>query len=206
MSKPKSQPKRAKPGSNRVSAAQRRKEFVAAYLANGRNATQAAITAGYSAKSARVTGPQLLLHPAIKDELARMAHAITSRMELSAERTLREIARIAYADARSLYDADGKIKPMSEWSEDIAAAVASVESAEINGGAAMAHKIKLWDKSAALEKAMKYLDLYRPEPPVKEVEPTNDLEIARRIWFVLDRPLRKRTVEPERLEAPETDG
>ena len=206
MSKSKAQPKRAKPGSNRASAAQRRKEFVSAYLGNGRNALQAAITAGYSAKSAGVTGSKLLKHPKVKPLIEAAGERSFGKLAVSADRTLREIARCAYADIRNLYYADGTLKPLTELDDDTAATVASVESVDLPDGGGRANRVKMWDKLGALREIAKIQQLYATEPPVKEVEPTNDLEIARRIWFVLDRPLRKRTVETERLEAPEQDG
>ena len=192
----------AKPGSNRISADRRRKEFVSAYLSNGRNATQAAITAGYAPKSAGATGSTLLKHPKIKPMLAQAGERAFGKLEVSADRTLREIARCAYADVRNLYFADGTLKPLSELDDDTAATVASVESVDLPDGGGRANRVKMWDKLGALREIAKIQQLYATDPPVKEVEPTNDLEIARRIWFVLDRPLRKRTVEPERLEAP----
>lgn len=45
--------------------------FVKAYLLNGGNATQAAIDAGYSKKTAQVIGAENLLKPIIKVEIAR---------------------------------------------------------------------------------------------------------------------------------------
>lgn len=44
-------------------------KFVKAYLLNGGNATQAAITAGYSKKTAQVIGAENLLKPIIKAEI-----------------------------------------------------------------------------------------------------------------------------------------
>ena len=193
-----------KPGSGPKGTANRYEKFAKAYIANGQNATQAAIEAGYSPNGAGVTGSKLLKHPKIMPMITSMSARILDKMELSAERTLREIARIAYSDTRKLYNADGTLKHMSEWDDDTAAAVASLETVELPDGQGRAHKIKAWDKIGALDKAMKYHDLYRPEPPVKEIEPTNDLEIARRIWFILDAPLRKST--QERIEAPSEDG
>ena len=45
--------------------------FVKAYLLNGGNATQAAITAGYSKKTAQVIGAENLLKPIIKESIAK---------------------------------------------------------------------------------------------------------------------------------------
>ncbi len=45
--------------------------FVKAYLLNGGNATQAAIEAGYSEKTAQQVGSENLLKPVIKESIAR---------------------------------------------------------------------------------------------------------------------------------------
>ena len=193
-----------KPGSGPAGTQARYEAFVSAYIANGRNATQAAISADYSPSSAAAIGSRLLKHVKIKEMITHTSSRLMDKMELSAERTLKEIARIAYSDTRKLYNSDGTLKAMSEWDDDTAATVASLETVELPDGQGRAHKIKQWDKIGALEKAMKYLDMYRPEPPVKEIAPTNELEIARRIWFILDAPLRK--TEQAQLESPSEDG
>jgi phage terminase small subunit len=50
----------AKSGTSKAAAATRRRLFIETYLANGHNATQAAISAGYSAKTAGSQGQRLL--------------------------------------------------------------------------------------------------------------------------------------------------
>ena len=47
--------------------------------------------------------------------------------------------------------------PMSELDDDTAASIASVESVEMGNGAAIAKRLKMWDKVGALEKAAKIL-------------------------------------------------
>jgi hypothetical protein len=44
------------------------------------------------------------------------------------DRALREAARLAYSDVRELVDPDtGRLRPMKDWSEHVAAAVSSIE-------------------------------------------------------------------------------
>jgi hypothetical protein len=77
------------------------------------------------------------------------------------DRALREAARIAYSDIRELFDADGRLRPMSEWPPDVAAAVRTLESREDaeNGGRVVA--VRLWDKPRALEFLLKHLGLLK---------------------------------------------
>ena len=82
---------------------------------------------------------------------------------LTAERTLRESARICYSDPRRLCHADGSLKQIAEMDDDTRAAIASFEIDERKvDGVVIGRtiKIKLWDKNRALEMAMKHLGLY----------------------------------------------
>jgi phage terminase small subunit len=75
---------------------------------------------------------------------------------LTAECTLREAARISYFDPRRLFRADGTLVPIVELGEDAAGMIAAIEVDE-DGRTTRLH---MWDKNAALEKALKHLDLY----------------------------------------------
>jgi phage terminase small subunit len=66
--------------------------------------------------------------------------------------------KIALSDIRALFDEKGKLRPIHEWSDDIAAAVAGIDHRHRPRGGTV-RKVKLWDKNAALEKLMKHLVL-----------------------------------------------
>lgn len=152
-------------------AAAKKRLFEEAYLTNGNNATQAAITAGYSAKTAGQAGARLLKDVQILDRVALRRAELIETMELTTERTLREIARLAYFDPRKLLDSSGRPKPLHELDDDTAAAIAGMEvqdkydKAEDGGAATVSTiiKYKLADKNAALEKAMKHLGQYEQD-------------------------------------------
>lgn len=159
-----------KAGSGQSAAAHRRKLFLDAYIANGRNATQAAITAGYSQKTARAQGCQLLTHP----DIVKSLEAATARIEaisgLTVERTLQEIARVAYQDPRKLFDDKGNLKNIPDLDDDAAAAVASLEVTEEFEGSGkdrerigFTKKLKLWDKNTALVTAARHLGLFEKD-------------------------------------------
>lgn len=46
---------------------------------------------------------------------------------LAASRVLEEIRRVAFADVRRLFDEFGNVKPISEWTDDEPAAIASIQ-------------------------------------------------------------------------------
>jgi phage terminase small subunit len=162
--------KRTKAGTSKEAAAKRREVFARAYLANGRNATEAAITAGFSRHSAHTRGLEL-----VKDRetaaLIEATHAELSAITgLDQERTLREVARLSYADPRKMFRPDGTLIPVHELDDDVAATVASIEhetetetSEDGESTTTRLAKVKVWDKNAALEKAMKFHGLYEKD-------------------------------------------
>lgn len=142
---------RVKAGTSKAAAVARREMFAHAFIANGRNGTQAAITAGFAPGSAQVTGSQLLADPMVRglvDQLSAKMQTITG---LTTERVLREVARVAFFDRRKLYRPDGTEKSPTEWDDDTAAAISHISA---TGPVP-------FDKNAALEKAFKHLGLYQ---------------------------------------------
>lgn len=164
--------KRANAGTSKASAKERRLAFANAYITNGQNGLQAAITAGFSAKTAGSKANQLLKEievRAIIDEANKKASELAG---LSVERTLLEIARLAYADPRKLYDQDGNLIPIHMLDDDTAATIASVEIDETFSGkgderiiSGYLRKIKQHGKTQALDMAMKHLKLYSEDAP-----------------------------------------
>ena len=152
-----------KAGNGQAAAAARRDVFIQTYIANGNNATQAAITAGYSARTAYSQGQRLLKNADISRHLANAAQRVAEISGLSAELTIREVSRICTFDARRLYREDGTLKHITEMDDDTRAAIASIEVTEcVVDGIVVGQttKIKPWDKNRALEMAMKHLGLF----------------------------------------------
>lgn len=170
MAKKKPAKQRVTAGNTKEAVAAREVAFAHAYLANGMNGTQAAISAGFSAKGAEVTASRLLRRTKVKAILVEAAKKAAEAGGLTVERTLREVARVAYSDPRKLYDKDGNLIPVHLLDDDTAATVASIEVLEEYAGrgenrelVGYTKKLKHWDKNGALEKAMKYHGLYRED-------------------------------------------
>ena len=68
------------------------------------NATQAAIRAGYSPKTAREQAPRLLANVSIQNRIAQLQAEQSRRTGVSADRVVRELAKIAFANASDLID------------------------------------------------------------------------------------------------------
>ena len=163
--------KRVKAGTSKAAAAHKKILYVNALLANGGNTTQAALKAGYKPGRAAEQAGWRLSKDVEVSRLLRDAHQKAAGIAgLEVERTLLEIARVAYVDPGNLFDIEGKLIPVKELSADMRAAVASAEIEPVYSGrgrrrsvAYYIKKIKLWDKNAALEKAMKFHGLYRED-------------------------------------------
>jgi len=70
--------------------------FVNEYLID-LNATQAAIRAGYSVKTAQMIGSENLSKPIIQEAVQQALDARADRVEITADNVLKEIATIAFA-------------------------------------------------------------------------------------------------------------
>ena len=86
----------------------KRQRFIEEYLVDC-NATQAAIRAGYSEKTAEVQGSQLLsmLKVEIDARLAKNKEELAARSTITKERVVREIARLALVDPGQFFDPHG---------------------------------------------------------------------------------------------------
>jgi phage terminase small subunit len=134
------------------------------------NATQAAIRAGYSERSAKAIANEMMCDPMISERIQQMIAERAQRTEVTADRVLREVARIGLSDVRRLFTKTGTMKPIHELDDDTAAAVASIEVMEEFSGRGedrvlVGHvkKIKLWDKNSAAEKLMKHLGMFEKD-------------------------------------------
>jgi phage terminase small subunit len=131
------------------------------------NATQAAIRAGYSAKTAQKIGSENLLKPDIQTEVDRLKAARAQKVEVNSEDVLKELVRLSKADIREVWDEQGLLKPIHTWPDHIAACVASVEVLEVYEGSGKdrkfvgyTKKVKFWEKTKALDMLGRHLKLF----------------------------------------------
>ncbi|NMG64362.1 terminase small subunit [Azoarcus indigens] len=161
---------RVKAGTSRQSAELRRKAFVEAYIRNGCNATAAAVEAGYSEMTADQQGSRLLKDIKVRQLIEDRRKVLESRTELTTERVLRELGRIALFDPRRLFGDDGSPKGIHELDDDTAAGIAGLEVLEQYEGTGESRvfvghlkKYRIVDKNSALEKAMKFLGMFEKD-------------------------------------------
>lgn len=156
----------------------KQKRFVAEYLANGLNATRAAISAGYSKKNADTEGARLLVNVKVAAEISKKTEKVMTKLDISVERTLNEVGRLAFLDVRKLFESDGSLKQIDKLDDDSAACIAGLEVSDIwDSGEGeqksiigTLKKVKLSDKGAALDKLMRYHSLYQDKVLVPGLE------------------------------------
>lgn len=153
----------------------RQKRFCDEYLID-LNATQAAIRAGYSQRTAMEQGSRLLTNLNINSYIQKRKDNLDKRLEdkylISKERLLQEYARLGFSDIREFYNQDGGLRAMHELTDDQAASLAGVETLEefiyVDGEkipAGYTKKIKIYDKLRALEGIRKVMGY---DAPVKQ--------------------------------------
>src|SRR3954466_14333647 len=134
----------------------RQARFVAEYLVD-LNATQAAIRAGYSPASARTQAADLLTNPNISAAIAEAQAARSRRTEVTADRVVLELARVAFGDPRRVMSwgpGGVKLRPSAELADaeegadEGGASVAEVGKTTTKEGGSL--RVKTVDKLGAL--------------------------------------------------------
>ncbi len=157
--------------------------FITEYMKDG-NGARAAEDAGYAKNSARQTAYDLLTKPYIQDEIQRRWKKVTDKAEITQERVLKEMGRLAFSDLRNYYDEDGNLIPICDLSDDAAAAISGVDQCivkkqdfkdAVTKGTIetdAVDKIKLHPKIPALDMLNKKFGTYEKDNKQKEVNVT----------------------------------
>ena len=157
------------------------------------NATQAAIRAGYSAKTAYSQGQRLLKHVEVSQAISDALSQRSQRTEITQDRVLQELAKIGFADMRKLLRWTGNLPQMNEEAaeesgeveisvanfiqlfdsdeldDDIAACISEISQTKDG-----ALKVKLHDKQAALVSIGRHLGMF-----TDKVEHSGKVELER---------------------------
>lgn len=144
--------------------------FCREYVVDG-DGQRSAIAAGYAPKSARSRASIILRRPEVRERLAELNNKLLRDTDITAERVKLELARIAFADIRGIYKADGTLKAMHELDDDAAASIAGVDVEETtvpgkDGIAATTirtAKVKRFQKDAALRMLAQHFKLVGSE-------------------------------------------
>lgn len=142
--------------------------FVAEYLID-MNATQAAIRAGYSKRTAKAQGSRLLTNADVAAAVQARQGRLAEKLEVTQERVIAELAKIGFANMADYMTVDSRGDPALDFSaltRDQAAALTEVtvddyvEGRGENARDVRRVKFKLADKRAALVDLGKHLGMF----------------------------------------------
>jgi phage terminase small subunit len=160
--------------------------FVAEYLANGLNATKAAISAGYSKKTANEQGSRLLANVSVSAVIKSKTGEMMERLEITADMVLQEIGKLAFFDPIHLLNSDGSVKQIHEIDARHRVSIAGFEVCELFEGSGdqkhaygLLKKVKLADKSKNLDMLARYFKLYKEDKD-------DDLEVNKITGIIMD--------------------
>lgn len=136
------------------------RRFVAEYLVD-MNGTAAMLRMGRSPRSAANNALAYLRKPQVRQAIDEGLRRLEAHCTVSAVRTLEEVARIAFADPRNAFAADGRMLTVPEMDEDTARAVSSIKMTirpgKDGGEPTVTQEVKFWDKGRAQDTILKAL-------------------------------------------------
>lgn len=130
--------------------------FVNEYLID-LNATQAAIRAGYSVKTANEQGSQNLAKLSIQEAIAKAMAERSKRTGVNQDRVVMELAKLAFVNMSDVVDLENVTINQTAAKEDLAC----IQSVKVKPGEfGEEREIKLYDKKSSLELLGKHLGMW----------------------------------------------
>jgi phage terminase small subunit len=168
-------------------------KFVSEYLID-LNATQAAIRAGYSAKTADVQGPRLLGNVGVAAAIQEAQGRVEAKAEITQARVLTELALLAFSDlTHYVVDDNGDVKLAEGAPDGAMRALQSIKrkitSRKVGDEWETTRdvEIRLWDKPGPLKLAGRHVGLFADK--VELTGPNGGpIETVTRVERVIVRP------------------
>lgn len=197
----------------------KQQRFVDEYLKD-LNATQAAIRAGYSKKTADQQASRLLTNVKVREYLAERQDDRSKRTEITQDMVLRELAKIGFSDIRKVVRwGETQVRMVDgedDGPEDMVPyhGLALIDSAEVDDATAAAIaevsqsrdglKVKLHDKKGALVDIGRHLGMFAPpghadlDTELKRIEVENKRLLNEKLRRELEDP-NKGLPEPKQV-------
>ncbi len=144
--------------------------FVNEYLID-LNATQAAIRAGYSAKTADQQGSRLLANVKVQQKISEAMAERSKRTGINQDRIVLELARIGFVKMTDVVDHYGQIKDNA--TDDDLACIESIKykRSDTDSGSSVEREVKIGSKLKALELLGKHLGMWNDKLDVNVALP-----------------------------------
>ncbi|WP_431129727.1 terminase small subunit [Flagellimonas flava] len=155
--------------SNPSNLTDKQRKFCEEYMVD-LNATQAAIRAGYSEKTAREQASQNLSKLNIQNYIHELQKDIRERNKITVDGVVKSIADIATFDIAQCYNEDGSLKPIHDIPIEIRTSISGIKTYEEFIGKGKERErigdikeLKIINKLDALEKLMRHLGGYEKD-------------------------------------------
>lgn len=132
-----------------------------------RNQTKAYIRAGYSEEGAPQNADRLMNNDYIRWRINELILEQINKIKIEAQFVLTELLKAANVDIKDAYNKDGTLKNVHDMPEPLRKAIAEITTEELFDGRGedrkligYTKKIRLWDKTRALELLGKHLKMF----------------------------------------------
>lgn len=164
----------------------KQQRFVEEYLID-LNATQAAIRAGYSEKTARDIGCENLAKPNIAKAIEEAQNKRKEQTQIDAAYVLKRLVEIDQMDVLDIMDDQMKIRPVNEWPKVWRQYVVNLENLELSDGEGCFKKIKWPDKVKNLELLGKHVSVGAFKDKIEHSgDPNNPINMSLKVVFEND--------------------
>ncbi len=149
---------------------EKQRRFAAEYLID-LNGTQAAIRAGYSARTANEQASRMLANVSIQQAISEAMAERSKRIGVNQDRIVQELAKIAFLKITDVVDREGRIKENA--SEDDLACIESIKykHSDTETGSSTEREVKAASKLKAMELLGKHLGMWNDRLDVNVVQP-----------------------------------
>jgi phage terminase small subunit len=139
------------------------------------NGTQAAIRAGYSAKTAVEQSSRLLINVKIANAISELKQKLSAKTGVTAERLINELAKIGFSNIQDYVSGDNLITDISKIPKEQAACIESIKTVttvEEYGKVKNTRtqvSIKLYSKINSIELMGKHIGLFERDNLQKQI-------------------------------------
>ena len=165
---------------------ERQIKFVEEYI-KSLNATDAAIKAGYSEKTARSQGSRLLTNVDIQKVIQQAKAEREERTKIDADYVLKRLVEIDQMDVLDIMDDDGNVKPLRDWPKIWRQYISNIETISMDDGEGWLKKIKWPDKVKNLELLGKHVSVGAFKDKIEHTSPNGGaIDLSLKVVFEND--------------------
>lgn len=146
----------------------KQQRFIEEYLID-LNATQAAIRAGYSVKTAKDMGCENLAKPNIQEAIGKAIAWRSKRTGINQDRVVEELAKIGFVKLTDIVDTKGRIRDTAK--EEDLACIESIKYKVSEAGESIEQEVRIASKLKALELLGKHLGMWKDKVDINVALP-----------------------------------